>query len=481
MLIKNIYIRLVTNVILIAIGLVSSILIVRTFGIEVIGHIAYYYSLAGVFSLFTDLGVTTAYNKFLASEEKPEDIITYLLLKFFLIAIYVLIFFSAYFLKFSKSDVDSKLLFILFACVVFDLIAQVFTATFVGRRDFLSLSKLEIASSVLLFVYNLVVCLLIKSKYFLAANRVIFSLAIIVGGLLYFYRNKLLKPIRPRRSDIKKYVNYSLPMAFSSAVSLFTNHIDKLLLGRFIGMSELGLYQIASICYSKFDRFVKPVTSTMFTEIVHRIASVPSFFHKRFRDLVQILSFSGGVLALSLLFLSTPLITCFYGAENVRSAFILKFFALALLAKSFWRPYNHVIFAIEKHKLILYLEPLSLIVTVACYYFLIPLRIGDFHLGAAALPLTEFIIWFFPAGLLRIWILKKQYGNLHMLETFLKIWLPLAVLVVIGHLFKYSAFVFSITFVVFFIAGYYFNVLTKDRCSELLKPFKAFRATRLKL
>lgn len=472
MLVKNIYIRLASNIITTVIGLATSILIVRTFGVKIIGHIAYYYSLAGVFSLFTDLGITTAYTKFLASEKKLKDIITYLFLKSFLIALYVLIVFLVYFLKLKNDGIDDKLFFILFTVVVLDLIAQVFTATLIGKRDFLFLSKLEITSTVLLFMYSLVICLIIRDKYFLAANRAVTPLAIITGGLIYFYRNKLLTICRPEWPVIKKYLNYSLPLAFSSATSLLTTHIDKLLLGKFIGMSELGLYQIALRFYSVLDKFVKPVTSTMFTEIVHRITNVPSFFHKRFRDIIQILNFSGGILALPLIFLSTFLITFFYGAENIRSSFILKFFSLALLAKLFWRPYSQVILAIEKHKLISYLEPLSLLVMIGCYCLLIPLRIGDFYLGAAALPLTEFIIWLFPTGLVRLWILKREYGNLHILETILKIGLPLAVLIAVGYLFKYSVFVFPIAFLVFFIVEYYFKVLTKERWNELVKPFK---------
>jgi O-antigen/teichoic acid export membrane protein len=174
-----------------------------------------------------------------------------------------------------------------------------------------------------------------------------------------------------------------------------------------------------------------------------------------------------------LIFISTPLITRFFGVDNIRGSFILKFFALSILARLFWRPFHHIILAIEKHKLILYLEPLSLITMIACYYFLIPLRINEFYLGAAALPLTEFILWFFPAGVLRVWILKKKYGRLHVDVIALKIWLPLVLLIVIGWLFEYSIFALPIAFLAFVIVEYYLNVLTKDRWDDLTKPFKA--------
>lgn len=472
MLIKNIYIRLGANILVASINILTFMLIVRTFGKEVVGNIVYYYSLAGIFSLFTDLGLSTAYNKFLASQENHRDINVFVILKFFLIVIYILIFLLVYFLKFKNNGIDSKLLLILFTGLVLDLISQIFTSTFVGRRDFAFLSKLELSSSTVLFIYSLIVCFVIRSKYFIAANKVVLPLMMISGGVLYFYRHKLLRLYKPQWVDIKKYLDYALPIAFSSIIGRLIVYIDKILLGKFIGMSELGLYEIASRCYMAVDRLIKPVTSTLFTEIVHKVANTPLFFHKKFRDLVHILNFSGSTLALILIFASSPAVICFFGAENLRSSFILKFFALVILAKLFWRPYEHVIYAIEKHKVVLYLSPLNLVIRMACYYFLIPLTISDVPVGAIALPITEFIVWFFPAGLVRVWILKKEYACLYISEIVFKIWLPLAMMILIGYWFDYSLTLFPIASLIFLAVEYYLKILTKDRLEVLFKPIK---------
>jgi len=473
MFVKNIYIRLGANVLNAAIGFVPFIFIIKIFGSEVVGNIAYYCSVAGAISLFADLGLSTAYNKFLAATDDPRDISTFLFLKIILILIYVLIFFATYILKFKNDDINSTLLFIGFAAILCDLVGQLFTSTMVGKRDFVFLSRVEIVAAVFLCVYNLFICFVIPNMYLLAANMILFRLVIISGGIVYFYKYRLLKLCRLEWQPVKKYVNYALPIAFLSVAGRLTSHIDKVLLGRFVGMGELGLYQIAFRCYSIIDKLIKPVTSTMFTEIVHRIANVPRFFHKKFRDLIQILNFLAGSLTLILIFVSTPLITKFFGHDNIRSSFILKFLALSIIGRLFWRPYTQVIFAIEKHKLIMYLQPLGMLVTVACYFLLIPMKVGDIDIGAAALPITEFIVWFFPAGLLRIWILKKEYGNIHMLETIFKIWLPMAGLVTIGWFFNYSILTFVSAAVSYLIIEYYLGVLTKARWDYLLEPVKS--------
>ena len=379
-------------------------------------------------------------------------------------------------MKFKNSEIDSKLLLIAFVVIIFELVSEIFTAAMNGKRDFYYLSKLEIISSVVLCAYNFFVCIFVPNKYFLAANLVVWRFVLIAGGVLYFYQKKLFKFGSIDWVTAKKYFNYSAPIAFSSIVSRFTAHVDKIFVGKFVGMAELGLYKIALHCYSMIDKLIKPVTSTMFTEIVHRINNSPSFFHKKFRDLVQILNVSAGILTLTLIFLSNTVVSLCFGAENIRSAFILKFTALSIIGRLFWRPYVHAIYAIEKHKLIMYLGPLDMLVMIACYSLLMPLRIGEFYLGSAALPLTEFIIFIFPAGILRIWILKKEYGNIHMFETILKIWIPLIVLITIGYLLEFSIFIFPILLLVFVAVEFYFNIITKERCNALIKPFVAARA-----
>jgi O-antigen/teichoic acid export membrane protein len=470
--IKNIYIRLSTNIVTAAIGLVPLIMIIRIFGTEVWGRVTYYYSIAGVFSIFTDLGLSTAYNKFLASDDNPRNISAFIFLKLLLIVGYVIIFISAYFLKFRNGQTDNKLLCIVFVVLILELISQFFTATLVGKRDFAYMSVSEIIASVVLFVCTFFVCFIKPDIYVLASTRMVPPIVAIIRGVAYFRKKKAVWFLMPGIAEIRKYISFSLPIAFSNILGSLVSYIDKLVLGKLMGVNEVGLYQIAQSCYAFIDNLIKPVTSTMFTEIVHRIVNVSDFFHKRFQDLVQILSFFGGVLAIFLIFSSTFIVVAFFGIENTRAAFIIKFYSLVVVSRLFWRPYVHVIFAVEKHRLISIIEPLGTFVLIGCYYLLIPAEVAGIHIGAAALPIGEFVSWILPTGIFRIWILKREYGETHMLEVILKVWLPLAVSVFVGYLFKYSLLIFPVVFLAFIASQYFFNIITKQRWDELIKPIK---------
>ncbi len=473
MLIRNIYIRVAANFAVAVINFIPLILIVKTFGSQAWGKVIYYYSIAGALSSLSDLGLSTAYNKFLAAENDSKDIFAFLALKSILVFVYVLVFAAIYLFRFRYDSAGNVLLKIGFLVILFELFAGFFTSTMMGKRDFFYLSIVEIVSACILFVYTVCICLIKPDIFLLAYSKAIVPLITIIGGFFYFGKRDLFKISRPQAGHFKKYISYSLPIGFSSICERLLGYFDKIVLGNLLGTGEVGFYQIAQRCYAAVDRFIKPVTSTMFTEVVHRIANSPSFFRKQFKNLVETLNFAGGILVIIIIFAGRQVVQLFFGAENLRSAFILQFFVLSVMGRLFWRPYNNVIFAIEKHRLVVALQPLNLVVVIACYYLLIPLKIGEsFYLGAAALPITEFITWLLPIGFLRIIILKKQYGNIYMWDVILKIWLPLVIVVFSGIFIHRTILMLPLVIFVFVLIEYFLNIINGHRLRQLVAPLK---------
>ncbi len=470
MFVKNIYIRIAANLLSGAINFLPLILIIRIFGADTWGRIAYYYSIAGVFSIFSELGFSTAYNKFIAARENPDDISAFIIIKAVLMLVYAAVFAAGYFLKFSGGSTDNLLLLMVFGVVMLELAAQFFTFTMTGKKDFFDLSVVEIAASCGFFIYTIYICFFAKNIYMLAMSKAVLPLITIAGGCFYFSKKKLHRFVFPQPDVFKKYLVYAMPIGFSSICERLMSYLDKLVLGGLLGPGEVGLYLIAQKCYAFVDRIVKPATSTIFTEIVHRINNSEQFFRKQFRDLVEVLNFAGGLIVIVMIFASHSVIQIFFGQENIRAAFILQFSALSVMGRLFWRPYSNVLFALEKHKLISVLEPLSVLAVIGCYYLLIPLKIGDsFYFGAAALPLTEFITWLIPTGFLRIFILKKQYGEIYMLRIILRIWLPLAGAVCLAFLSK-NILMLPPAICLFMFLEYRLQIFTFARIRQLLQP-----------
>ena len=71
MLVKNSYINILSNVISASIGFLTSIMVVRVFGVNVIGKIAYMTGLVGLMTFVVDLGIDQTALKYMA--EKKDD------------------------------------------------------------------------------------------------------------------------------------------------------------------------------------------------------------------------------------------------------------------------------------------------------------------------------------------------------------------------------------------------------------------------
>jgi len=470
-LIKNIYARLGSNILRGGLSIVASILIVQTLGVEVVGRIAYYYALVGMLTLFTDMGIGMAYMKFIATDgHRRQDIACYIFLKLSLIIVFCLIVWVTYQFFYRSPSLDRPMFFIAFIVTVVTLVSQFFLTTLSGRRDFIFLARLELIGSTLLFLYNIAICLLFPSPYLLALNMGILPICFITGGCYYCIRYNIFSFEKPAKDTLVRYFRFAYPIAFSSVIGIFSGHFEKVILGRLIGMKELGFYRLALGIFSGFDKIIKPVTSTLFTEISYRVNKSSDFIQTKFGDLVQTLNMIASLLALLLLFASNPVVLLFYGPENIRTAIILQFFALSIISRLFWRPYRHVLYAIEAHHPLAYLSVIDLILRLGCYYFLIPLTIKGVLIGAIAMPLTEFILWILPSGIYNVIALIKRFETIHISGILYKILLPLGLIIFTASFFNYSLYLLPV-FLAFFLAlEYYLSVLTKERWDSILLP-----------
>ena len=475
MLIKNIYTRIGANIIQGGLSIITSIFIVRSMGVEVIGKIAYYYSLVGMLTLFTDLGVGMTYQKFLTSDASHKQIVAgFYCLKLCLILIFCLISIIAYHWFYQSLSLDKQLLLIVFIITPISLFSQFFSATLIGKREFYVLSKIEVFGSSLLFIYNIIVCIFFPNIYLLALNVAILPLCTILYGCYYCTGQNMFPSEFPSRQTLLRYFRYAYPIAFTSIVGLFTGHFEKIVLGRLIGMKELGFYRLALGIFSGFDKVIKPVTGTLFTELSYRINKSAGFIQTKFCDLIQLLSFFGAVLGLLLVFTGKPVVELFYGLENIRTAVILQCFSLAILSRLFWRPYRHVLYAIEEHHPLAYLSVIQFAMRICGYYLLIPLTINGLLVGAIAFPLTEFILWILPSGIYNIIALRKRFGNIHIMSTVLKVHLPLGLIVFAAFYLHFSLLFLPLFLILFLVLEYYLDIITLERWNSLLLPIHQF-------
>lgn len=474
MLIKNLYFRIGSNILRGSLSIISSIIIVHVFGVKVIGQIAYYYGLVGMLTLFSDLGVGISYRKFLTDPgSHEEDIATYILIKTTLLTLSCIIALTVFFFYRPTETLDSGLVVIVFVVTLIELVSHFFSDTLSGKRDFLIFSKIEVLGTIVLFAYNLAVCFLFPKLYWLAMNMVITPVILIIAGTCYCHKNRLFYLKKPTKKMLLKYVKYTYPIAFSSVVGIFSTHFEKVLIGKMIGMRELGLYRLALSLFSGFDMVIKPVTNALFTELSYRLNRVSDFVNTQFKEIVFILNLAGSLVFIFILFLSQPVVDLFYGPDNVRAAYILMCFSLVVVSRLLWRPYLHLLYAIEAHHPLAYLSVISFGLRLGLYFVLIPITIKGHLIGAMAIPLSEAILWIIPTGVYNFYVLKKRFDQIHLKEMIIKMWTPLLILTVVSACFSFSLILFPIILILFLLIEYHFNIITQKRWSKMVSPTKS--------
>jgi O-antigen/teichoic acid export membrane protein len=164
-------------------------------------------------------------NKFLAAEDDSKDVFAYLVLKSILIFAYVLVFAAIYLLKYRYETGNNILLRIGFYAIFLELVADFFTNTMIGKRDFFYLSVVEIVSACVLFIYTIGVCFGKPDVYLLAYSKVVVPVISIIGGFFYFGEKDLFRFSMPQASHFHGFIYQKRLNAAIGNFCIYTHRI----------------------------------------------------------------------------------------------------------------------------------------------------------------------------------------------------------------------------------------------------------------
>ena len=474
-LIKNIYFRISSNVIIAFMGVITSFFVVRSFGAEVIGIIAFYMSIIGVMTCVCDLGLSNTYIKFIADDKYDEkDVMaTYFFLKLLLMITYIVS--CLMYVYLINEGMDQKLILIFFTSF---LLANGIQSPLLdicrARREFKIISIVEVTSNIIIFIYTIIICLYFQSMYLIALKYLLLYSLQISLLLVYLARCKSLHIRLPNNHLVKSFFRYARPLALSAFITKIMANADKLILGNLIGMKELGFYDIAKRLFSPVDMLIKPVTTTLFPELLKRMHTSQTFFYNEFREITQTLTCIASLISICLVFLSKPVVELLYGIENIRAAIILSFFSGICITKLLFRPYHHLIYGLELQTIFPYIALFSNIIKLLGYILLIPLKIDNTCIGAIAIPLTNTFIWFFPGGVIIFNKIKHIYHNTHIFETIIKIILPLLLLLYIAYLLNFYFYLFPFVLIIFLLIQIQLKVITNYKMKKIFNPLLVY-------
>jgi len=431
LIVRHTYINVVSSVFGAAVGFAASILVVRVYGVEVIGRIAYMTGLVGLLRFVVDLGIDRAGQKLIAEPERDfaPEFAAYLAIKGVLLTSFLAL--SALFLELVFRP-DDPLLYLLVTGNLFWIsLSDLFINMLVARRDFASLAIIRNMARVVMLGFAVLFCTVLRSWYLVAVLPSIEFFCLIILAVPYGHRRLGLSWVRPQGRLCRRYIRFALPISVTEGISMSIANVDKVFVGHLLTDAHVGYLTVAERVYGGFLMIVKAVSQQLLPEISYRLANLKrQVFERQMEKIVRMSNVLGTFLALAVLAYADVLIRTMYGPGLETAAFILRVFSLEILVKLFFRPYHNLVYATERHRIFLWLTPPSLAIRILATYLLVPLQVAGVTVGGAAKPLAISAVWIAPRGVGVLYTVRKAFDRLFLsrVGTVASVFLALAAL-----------------------------------------------------
>ena len=327
--------------------LISYPYLIRVLGLELNGMIVFAYSIVSYLNLFISFGFNSSTTRNIASLESDKCISN--------------IVFSTYLCKFILFSFSVCLFLLVISFSHGELLLPIWYFQGVEKMKYLTIINVgsRIVFTVFIFVF-------VKQKEDYILVPLFNSLGAILGGVYALY--VLLAKERIRFSginicSIKMNFRDSAPMFISSLSSLIYLNVNKLIVGSFLGMSEVSIYDIGEkvmnllkiptivICQSVYPKMSRELnirymnrvmlTSFFFMLILYMIVCIYAkqiieFFLGEYNStgviLICILSFSSVLLTLNSMLGGNRLIPFGYARQLMKIMIINLLFYISLLS-----------------------------------------------------------------------------------------------------------------------------------------------------
>ncbi len=206
----------------------------------------------------------------------------------------------------------------------------------------------------------------------------------LAGALVLALRYGVV-PRRPTRQSFGAYWSYARPFLVSTPLALFQDSIDRVVVGRWAGLTAAGYYHVARTLWEALSSVIAAPATFLFTRLSRIYVERSPARDREARE------FFFGAFD-KLLFITTPLafgvwafaevgITLLFGDAFRPAATPLRVLILVTLVANIVNPYTVILYALEEARRFIPVNVLRVVVYVAALAVLVPA-------GAAGVGIT---------------------------------------------------------------------------------------------
>jgi O-antigen/teichoic acid export membrane protein len=257
--------------------------------------------------------------------------------------------------------------------VFFHVISGTFASIAIGYGNVIVTVYREVGIP-LLFLISLVISFVLSLQFISIIYGYVIAMILVCIFVAFYMREKFRWDILPiKRSRFKKeLLKFSFPLIATTLAIIIYNWTDTLMLGRYEGAREVGIYNV-SLTIVRNLHFVVGALEVMLLPIAGELYARQQFVElKRTFQIITKWGFMATVPVFFILFFFPEMtITFLFGERHIESAMSLRILSLGYMAKVFLGANFSVLMVYGMLRPIFYLSVLSCIMNLGLNYVFI--------------------------------------------------------------------------------------------------------------
>ncbi|MBL7696808.1 MAG: MOP flippase family protein [Chitinophagaceae bacterium] len=320
------------------------VILSRLFAPEIFGLMSLLMIVTNFSTIFLDLGVSNAIIQ--RKETDIKELSTLYYLNIFMGAILcVAIFLCSGMLAelFRQPRLQTYLQWVSLIYLIIPF-GQQYRAIFQKRMAFNIIVKIDIFTTIVSTVFTIVLAYTGFGIYSIIWGQI--ANAAIGTLLVMYFGRKEYKPIWYFNfQKAKPYLGFGLYQSGESIMNYFNTNIDGMSIGRLVGPTMLGYYQVAYNIIIIPSRRINPILTKVFFPAFSIIQDDQKKLKKNFYKLLNILNFVNFPIFFALFVLAEPFIIVVFGAKWLTSVPILRVLCGVGLLRSLGNPVGSLMYA----------------------------------------------------------------------------------------------------------------------------------------
>jgi O-antigen/teichoic acid export membrane protein len=389
--------------------LVLIIYVARILGATEYGKFTFAMAFAGIFSIFSDMGLSQiATREFAADPKKEKDLPHLISLQSVLIFITSLLIFTSSFFITSDPSIR-KLIWILGLVVVSESFMTLALSFFQAKQKMEYLASVKIFESAAVTLAGFYVLFNLPSVFNLSLGYLFGAALAALFLFFYLLRNQYAAIFTSDVSVWKEYLRLSWPLALSSLFGTIYTTTDSVMMGYFGQITQTGWYNAA-------QRVVGVSLLPINLASVAFFPALSGFFKESKEKFQRIWDFylnSVIFFALPILFggiaLAPRIISFVYGKDYSQSVLAFQILLLMSFINMISVPFSQALIVFNQQKKIFWITLLGAILNVVLNSMFIPRY--SLYGAAGATVMTFFVVFIF------LFIFFRKAGGSNILKT----------------------------------------------------------------